>query len=436
MKVLMLGWEFPPLISGGLGTACYGLTKGLTELGTQVLFVLPRPVESSFSTHVKLLRPEHATRSGNLPTVDLRTLDVKMYPYANPGKPLVPVAQVTEQTTSSGVTVGGSSKTQLSTEEHYGQGLFAQIQRYAHLVCQIASQESFDVIHAHDWMTYPAAVAAAKLTGKPLVAHIHSTEFDRSGEHINQSIYNIERQGMHLADRIIAVSNLTKRVSTTRYDVPEEKVDVVYNAVNSFTFNSTHQPRQKDEKIVLFLGRITMQKGPEYFLAAAKKVLEKLPNVKFIMAGAGDMDTRMVTQAAQMGIGQRIFFTGFLHGQDVARAYRMADVYIMPSVSEPFGITPLEAMANDVPVIISKQSGIAEILRNALKVDFWDINEMANKIISVLIHPPLQSMLRENGAIEARKFSWVDSARKCVDIYRTLTLRAANLRTSRFSSAT
>lgn len=430
MKVLMLGWEFPPFISGGLGTACYGLTKGLTELGTQVLFVLPRPVESGFSTHVKLLKPQHASGSKKLPKVDLRTLDVKMYPYANPGKPVAPVAQVTGLPS-------GSSKTHLSAEEeHYGQSLFAQIERYARLVCQIAGQENFDVIHAHDWMTYPAAVAAAKLTGKPLVAHIHSTEFDRSGLHINQNIYNIERQGMQLADRIIAVSNLTKRVSTTRYAVPEEKVDVVYNAVNSCDFDSQRPPSPKDEKIVLFLGRITMQKGPEYFLAAAKKVLEKLPNVKFIMAGAGDMDTSMIDQAARMGIGQRIFFTGFLRGQDVQRVYRMADVYIMPSVSEPFGITPLEAMANDVPVIISKQSGIAEVLRNALKVDFWDINEMANKIISVLIRPPLRSMLRENGASEARTFSWLNSARKCVDIYKDLTYRAANLRTNQFSTVT
>ncbi len=426
MKVLMLGWEFPPFISGGLGTACYGLTKGLTELGTQVLFVLPRPIESGFSTHVELPRSGGASGSGKLLNVEFCALDVKMYPYANPGKQVVPVAQVVGPATGSGAPVGGVPQTPSASEQHYGQGLFSQIGRYTELVCQIAGEEEFDVIHAHDWMTYPAAVAAAKLTGKPLVAHVHSTEFDRSGEHVNQHIYDIERQGMHLADRVIAVSNLTKHISTSRYAVPEDKVQVVYNAANVLAFDSQRIPVKKDEKVVLFLGRITMQKGPEYFLAAAKKVLEKLPDVKFIMAGAGDMASPMIEQAAEMGIGHKVFFTGFLQGQAVKRVFSMADVYVMPSVSEPFGITPLEAMANDVPVIISKQSGIAEILRNALKVDFWDINEMANKIIGVLIRPPLRSTLRENGAIEVRKFNWRDSARKCLDIYWSLTHLAAD----------
>lgn len=450
MKVLMLGWEFPPFISGGLGTACYGLTKGLAELGTEVLFVLPRPVESSFSTHVTLLKSAggcgtaspFSLSSEKLRNVKFRTLNVRMYPYGNPAKQAVPVGKVGIPASCSAMASRGLQETQSASAKsiiqpmgegnasdgaNYGQGLFSEIERYANLVCRIAGRENFDVIHAHDWMTYPAGVAAARATGRPLVAHIHSTEFDRSGEHVNQRIYDIERRGMHLADEVITVSRLTKRISTERYAVPEAKVHVIYNAVNGVGPNSERPRIKKNEKIVLFLGRITMQKGPECFLAAARKVLEKLEDVKFIMAGSGDMATRTIEQAADMGIGHKVLFTGFLRGDAIERVFRMADVYVMPSVSEPFGITPLEAMVNDVPVIISKQSGVAEILRNVLKVDFWDINEMANKIIGVLIRPPLQRTLRKNGAIEARIFSWRDSARRCVDIYKALTSRTVNL---------
>jgi glycogen synthase len=258
------------------------------------------------------------------------------------------------------------------------------------------------------------------LSGKPLVVHIHSTEFDRSGEHVNQPIYDTERQGMHYAQRVIAVSHLTKNIVVNRYGVPAEKVQVVYNAIEQ---NGELQkkialtPIRRDEKLVLFLGRITMQKGPEYFLSAAKKVLDVMENVRFVMAGWGDMVRHTIELAAEMGIGHKVLFTGFLRGADVERIYRMADLYVMPSVSEPFGIAPLEAISNDVPVIISKQSGVSEIINHALKVDFWDVNEMANKIIAVLRHRPLHSMLREQGKLEVHRLSWTDSAKNCVKVY-------------------
>ncbi|MCK5175261.1 MAG: glycosyltransferase family 4 protein, partial [Planctomycetes bacterium] len=293
--------------------------------------------------------------------------------------------------------------------------------RYAGSSVRLAMSEDFDVIHAHDWMTYPAGIAVAAVMGKPLIVHVHSTEFDRSGEHVNQMVYDIERQGFHAADKIIAVSHFTRNIIISRYGVSGEKIEVVYNGVDR-SGNGNHNFNTKagiasDEKIVLFLGRITMQKGPEYFLMAAKKVLEEVDNVKFVMAGSGDMMHRTIEMAAGMGIGQKVLFTGFLHGEDVQKVYEMADLYVMPSVSEPFGIAPLEALNHDVPVLISKQSGVAEVLTHVLKVDFWDVTEMANKIIAVLKYPPLQMTLREHGNFEVRKLRWVDAAHKCAKVY-------------------
>jgi glycogen(starch) synthase len=286
---------------------------------------------------------------------------------------------------------------------------------------ELARTEEFDVIHAHDWMTYPAAVGVAMITGKPLVVHIHSTEFDRSGEHVNQVVYDIERLGLQQADRVVAVSQFTRGIVISRYGIPGDKVDVVYNGVErngNWCVAPIHIHR--DEKIVLFLGRITMQKGPEYFLQAAQKVLEVMDNVKFVMAGSGDLMHRSVELAAHLGIGHKVLFTGFLRGGDVQRIFKMADLYVMPSVSEPFGIAPLEALDNDVPVIISKQSGVSEVLRHALKVDFWDVNEMANKIVAVLKYPPLQMTLRSHGNFEVRKLRWRDAARHCLEIYQEM----------------
>jgi glycosyltransferase involved in cell wall biosynthesis len=454
MRVFMLGWEFPPFISGGLGTACYGLTKAMSGIGTDILFVLPRPVSTPFSTHVKLVSPRPGSplespstefRLDEFERVTFRTIPSQMTdPYRRPGAaPVTPPARtVAEHQTIRQATVvppdqqqpmaaPGGAKSAPSTPgiagtpaagSNYGGDMFSEIQRYAALAGEIARNETFDVVHAHDWMTFPAGLAVAGIKGVPLVVHVHSTEFDRSGVHIDQRIYDIERRGMHGAMKVIAVSHLTKALITHHYGIDPDKVEVVYNAIQS-NGNGSHPEEDekysihKDEKIVLFLGRITMQKGPEYFLAAAKKVLEVMDNVKFVMAGSGDMIRRTIEMAAAMGIGQKVLFTGFLRGGDVDRVFKMADLYVMPSVSEPFGIAPLEAMSNDVPVIISKQSGVSEILTHALKVDFWDINEMANKIIAVLRHPPLASTLRQHGSFEVRRLSWSDSARRCVEVY-------------------
>jgi glycogen synthase len=405
IKSLMLGWEFPPYISGGLGTACYGLTKAMGRLGMEVTFLLPRmgPVRVSGS-------PEAVLESG-FPHVRLRAVASSLLAYGRYGNP----ASARRATAGAGV-----QEEPADGPAPYGPNICEEVHRYAMRVMKIAESEEYDVIHAHDWMTFPAGVALAAHSGKPLVVQVHSTEFDRSGEHVNQYVYDIERFGMHAADKVITVSNYTRNIVVNRYGVPPEKVEVVYNGID-FSECANAAPLQvsspRNDKIVLFLGRITMQKGPEYFLYAAKRVLEKEKNVKFVMAGDGDRLYGTIDLAAWLGIGHRVFFTRFLRGQDVARAYEMADLYVMPSVSEPFGIAPLEALQHNVPVLVSKSSGIAETFRNALKVDFWDINEMANKIVAVLRHPPLHETLRANGRQEALRFRWEDSAARVNQVY-------------------
>jgi len=436
----MLGWEFPPFISGGLGTACYGLTKALSDEGTDILFVLPRGSIDQKLEKVHVFSAADKQGGGEHTYWEVEGLDrVRLIPVGAGIKPYLTEEQYFQQqrerqaraksTTVSEAQVPvrpsddpsrPTSMGVFNAPGIYAGDLYSEVHRYARLVADLARTEKFDVVHAHDWMTYPAGLAVSALSGKPLVVHIHSTEFDRSGSGVNQRVYDIERAGLHGAQRVIAVSRLTKDIVTSRYGVPESKCRVVYNAI---TVNGKPMPIhfdriEKDDKIVLFVGRITMQKGPEYFLAAAKKVLGVMDNVKFIIAGSGDMIKRIIELAAALGIGHRVTFTGFLRGDDLDRIYEMADLYVMPSVSEPFGLTPLEALSHDVPVLISKQSGVSEVLTHALKVDFWDINEMANKIIAVLRHPPLQKTLREHGAFEVRKFSWVDAARACVEVYR------------------
>jgi glycosyltransferase involved in cell wall biosynthesis len=482
MRILMLGWEFPPFIAGGLGTACYGLTKALDRLGHEVVFVLPKPVDRSQASHIRLLSPDAirqlrwtppqagaalgaagaAMAAGNGHASSVAEM-IGAEQYTMPGFSHASFRGVPSPVSSpyksfqstqggmfniSGVGAGGGGAPGApGTDPHhpgapedphhahhglpgaggvgpmgagYDGDMLAAAERYARLCVALSRGESgrVDCIHAHDWMTFPAGIALATVLNKPLVIHVHSTEFDRSGENIDQRLYNIERRGMHAASRIICVSNLTQSICIRRYGVDPHKTDVVYNGID----NEIAQPHEGDhiesrDRIVLFLGRITMQKGPEYFIRAAKRVLEKVPDAKFVVAGSGDMAIRMIEEAAHLGIGGRVLFTGFLRGKDVDRVFRMADVYVMPSVSEPFGIAPLEAMRNDVPVIISKTSGVSEVLTHALKVDFWDIDEMANKIVAVLRHPPLGETLREHGSFELRRLTWDGAAQKCVQAY-------------------
>jgi glycogen(starch) synthase len=455
MKVFMLGWEFPPYISGGLGTACYGLTRGLDQAGVEVAFVLPMALPHDATSHVSFrtpatlseppregVRKRSRRRKGEkwaaaFEHVTMHVVPAMLQAYGTPAsyeeaiqtlRRQLQLASDAEAAKLLGMP-GGMPVAEAAGERggRYTGDLMSQVRRYATLAVELAKDETFDVVHAHDWMTYPAGLAVAAYSGKPLVVHVHSTEFDRSGENVNQQVYDIERAGMHGADRVVCVSYLTRGIVLSRYGVPAEKVEVVYNAVEPPSGRELQMaPISRDEKIVLFLGRITMQKGPEYFLLAAKKVLEKYKKkVRFVIAGSGDLVGKTIELAADLGIGRSVTFTGFLRGDDVARVFQMADLYVMPSVSEPFGIAPLEALAHNVPVIISKQSGVSEVLTHVLKVDFWDTDEMANKILAILRHPPLQRVLRQQGHIELQKLSWRDSAEQCKQIYQDLVRAGA-----------
>jgi glycogen synthase len=409
MKVLMLGWEFPPYSSGGLGTACEGLTKGLSNQGVNVTFVLPKANGEAKADHVRLIVASNV----RLDKDHIKILEVNslLVPYISSDAYSERYMQHTKLKEGQ---AGASVQ-----EELYGRNLYEEVHRYSEKVKLIAAMEDFDVIHAHDWMTYPAGIRAKRMSGKPLVCHIHATEFDRTGGNVNQHVYDIEREGFHAADKIVAVSNFTKRKVVEHYGISPDKVEVVHNAVE-FTQYSSQFCKNADEKVVLFLGRLTLQKGPEYFLYAARRVLEKDPDVRFIVAGSGDMEAFMIQKAAELGIAHRVLFTGFLRGADIDRAYRMADLYVMPSVSEPFGITPLEAMRNGTPVIISTNSGVSEVISHCLKVDFWDIDQMSSKMLAALNYRTMHSCMRENGLKEVTRFNWNEPAGKVISVYNSV----------------
>jgi glycosyltransferase involved in cell wall biosynthesis len=405
MKVLMFGWEFPPNNLGGLGTACLGLTKSLSSKGTAITFVLPKG--SPKHDHLDMISTDGLTLSSGI--LRKRYVNSLLVPYQSSSE--YNMARAYHNLMSGGKMAG----------ELYGSSLFEEVDRYAEKAKIIAQFEDFDVIHCHDWMTFKAGIKAKEVSGKPLVVHVHSTDFDRTGGHPNQYVYDLEREGMHKADKVIAVSNFTKDMITNHYGIPFAKIEVVHNAVDhNIKKKNSHK---KDENVVLFLGRLTLQKGPDYFIEAAKKVLRMKPNTKFVVAGSGDMYRRMVDRAAELGLGRHVLFTGHLTGEDINKAYQMADLYVMPSVSEPFGITPLESLKNDTPVLISKQSGVSEVLNNALKVNFWDIDEMTNKIVSVLSYSALKNSLTEEGQKDIQRLSWDDSADKCIAVYKGLTNR-------------
>lgn len=388
----MFGWEFPPFNSGGLGTACYGLVKSLSKKNIQVSLVLPFPCDCDFAKIVN---------SYDLKNVKIKRLDYLLKPY-------VTSSDYNEKLL----------KLKGKKQKKYSSSLIEEVKRYAEDAQDIAYGEEFDVIHSHDWLTYEAGIAAKEISGKPLVIHVHATEFDRTGGNgINSFVYEIEKRGMEKADLIIVVSNFTKEKVVKHYGINSDKIVVVHNAVEDFSDRKYDFPLKENNKIVLFLGRITLQKGPDYFVYMSKIVSRYIKNVKFVVAGDGDMKKTMIDKAGDMGILDKYLFTGFLRGEDIEKAYKLSDVYVMPSVSEPFGITPLEAIANGTPSLISRQSGVSEVVINALRTDFWDIEEMANKIICLLKYKELHECLKENGLMEVKKFNWDNVAEKCIEIY-------------------
>ena len=418
MRILMFGWEFPPFMSGGLGTACFGMTRALAALGHEITFVLPRAVGTGEPTHV-LLVPASGTAAPEpgreepfaFPGLSIRSVDSVLRPYLSGSR-------------YPSLLSGPPGARFMDIAGGYGADLISEVIRYGRAAGVVAGEHPCDLIHAHDWMTVLAGIEARRISGRPLVLHIHSLEFDRSGERVNQDICDIERYGLEAADRLIAVSHFTKRILIERYGIEPEKVSVVHNAVARREAGAVyHVEKDPLRKVVLFLGRITFQKGPDYFVEAAAQVLREMPEANFVMAGAGDMMTQMVERVAALGIGSRFHFTGFLQGDDVERAFALCDLYVMPSVSEPFGISPLEAMLYDVPVIISRQSGVSEVLRHALKVDFWDVEDLAGKILAVLKYPPLAAEMVEKSREELRRIRWERAAEKILGVYETCLFR-------------
>ena len=428
MRVLMFGWEFPPHIAGGLGTACYGIVKGLSHCGVSTMFVMPSASGDEDQSAAQIINasdvPVQITDTMNvddfLDKVQFVHIGTNMVPYLDPAEFHTLVEedrrrQVRDFSVHYGHTYKFSGK--------YGSNLMEEVARYAMVGGTIAMthKDEFDVIHAHDWLTYMAGIAAKRLSGKPLVVHVHATSFDRSSDNnIDTRVYDIEKRGMEAADKVITVSDLTRNIVITKYGIDPSKVVTVHNAVDFSGRSNVNVERGVKDKVVTFLGRITFQKGPEYFIEAAAKVLKRCDNVRFVMAGSGDMMNRSIRQVARLGISDRFHFTGFLRGKEVQEMFALSDVYVMPSVSEPFGISPLEAMRTGVPSVISKQSGAAEVLKYAFKVDFWDVDAMADEIYALLKYPALANFASKYGFDEVNTLKWSNAAVKIKNVYESV----------------
>ena len=428
MRVLMFGWEFPPHIAGGLGTACYGMTQGLAKNDVDVTFVVPRAYGDEDQSFLSIknasdVETEFGSGSGVADIwnkMQFIHINSNLVPYVTPEE--YKSYHDEYQRTGKRSWMGDVWKERFTFSGKYGANLMEEVARYAIVAAQIAREldGQFDVIHAHDWLTYYAGMAAKRVSGKPLVVHMHATEYDRSGENVNRQVYDIEQAGMAAADRVIAVSNLTRNIVIEKYGIDAGKVVTVHNAVKFASKEHDEVERGVSDKVVTFLGRITYQKGPDYFVEAAAKVLKRLDNVRFVMAGSGDMMNHVIRRVARLGIADRFHFTGFLRGDDVQKMFALSDVYVMPSVSEPFGISPLEAMKSNVPVIISKQSGVAEVLDYAVKVDYWDVDALADAIYGLVKYPTLATMATQHGLEEVTALKWEKAAAKIKEVYQSV----------------
>jgi glycosyltransferase involved in cell wall biosynthesis len=404
VKVLMLGWEFPPYFAGGVGVVCEAMTRALARRGTEVTYLMPRAPGRAGEAGIRVLSSLDSPGS----PIELVELASVLVSYAT-----IPGTRT--------ISVPGEPAVAAESTPLYGPNLLEEVERFATSAASFvqARELSFDLIHAHDWTTFRAGLALKALTGRPLAVHVHITEFDKSGgAHADSRVWALEHEGMTGADCVIAVSRRVAERCIASYGVDPSRLRVVYNAIEPDRREVTPVP--VGNRVVLFLGRITLQKGPEYFVEAARRVLEKEPDVTFVMAGQGDMLPRMIELAAERGLGQHMLFPGFVDRDRAAALYESADVFVMPSVSEPFGIVPLEAMDRGVPVIVSRQSGVGELLSNVLKVDFWDVDDLASKIASALRYPTLARELRERGKEEVSRISWDGVADRLEHLYREM----------------
>ncbi|MDR1698398.1 MAG: glycosyltransferase [Prevotellaceae bacterium] len=412
MKALMFGWEFPPHILGGLGTASYGLTKGMAKQeDLDIIFVIPKPQGDEDQSFLKIIG------ASQVPVVWRDTtreyVDYRIGRLMNPDEYFHYRNNIRYDFSRIYTDDLGC----IGFSGCYPDNLMEEISNYEAVAGVLAHSLDFDVIHSHDWLTYPAGIFAKQISGKPLVVHVHATDFDRSRGNVNPQVYALEKRGMDIADHIITVSNLTRQIVIEKYFQHPDKVTTVHNAVEPLEGLETLTKTLRKDKVVTFLGRITMQKGPEYFVQAASEVLKKTKNVRFVMAGSGDMMNAMIHLVAGYNIADRFHFTGFLSGGKVYEMLAQSDVYVMPSVSEPFGISPLEAMQVGTPTIVSKQSGCAEILSHVIKTDYWDVNAMADAVYAIVNYPAMYKSLSENGREEVGNIKWEYAGQKVRDIY-------------------
>jgi glycosyltransferase involved in cell wall biosynthesis len=494
MKVLMIGWEYPPHISGGLGTACEGLTTALARKGIEIDFMVPKLYGEEDAPHMELLGAAGATPVGLPPlpratpgaptsepymapsgevvsvpvestivqgTGETAPAEIRMVrvpamlkPYLDqatylelvksgslpqhrfeeivaaagvqkvPAPPTLPSDDPSAHVPGDALPFAQEAQASTGKGSHYGEDLFAEVGRYAMAAAYRVHGRKYDLVHAHDWMTFPAGVEIARRAGAPLIVHVHSLEYDRAGQGADREIVGIERLGLEHASRVVAVSYYTRSLINRVHSTPLDKISVVHNGVYAReTVRAYTEQRSSKGPVVLFLGRVTFQKGPEYFVQAAARVLQHVPDAVFVLAGSGDMLPRMQAMVEDLGITESFRFPGWLKGAEIERAFSTADVYVMPSVSEPFGIAPLEAMSYDRPVIVSKQSGVSEVLRHALKVDFWDVDKMASQIVGLLELPELRRTIVERAREEIRHIHWDAAAEKLVPVYES-TIRA------------
>lgn len=400
MKILMLGWEYPPDVSGGLATACKGLSESLIKEGHQIRFVIPKASKKLKNGSFELISASD---------VQLKTqLNVPLFSMLNTIIPL-----------SNSVKNNYLENGKYKFKGGYNSNLLEEVYWYAVAVSKLATQLEFDIIHAHDWLTYLAGIIAKKISGKPLIVHVHATEFDRSNN-INLKVYEIEKQGMLAANKVMAVSNLTRNVVITKYNIDPKKVITTYNGISNNNVINKLYIRNFKGKVVTFLGRITYQKGPEYFIDAAEKVLKKDKNVRFVMAGCGDLMNKMIKKVAKNQLSSHFHFTGFLKGEEVNHMLSISDVFVMPSVSEPFGIVPLEAIRLNVPVIISRQSGVAEVLPHTLVVDYWNTDDLAEAIYGLLHHKALAKTVQDFAHENLKNLTWENTAIRVSSVYSSV----------------
>jgi len=428
----MLGWEYPPHISGGLGTACQGIVGGLVGAGAEVLFVAPRLGGDEDPRGARLMAAgdvalppagrfaggaggRASPAAGVTERLQLAFVESPLRPYQTEGSYRAMLRRLRGVVRRGGQPPHPEARAE-PFEGGYGPNLACEVERYARAVAEIAGREDFDLIHAHDWMTVPAGLLARRVSGRPLIWHVHACEYDRSGEHADPQIRAIEQLGLDAADGVVCVSHYTQSVLAANYRLDPQRTRVVHNAV---TRSAARERRRLPgaPPTVLFLGRLTRQKGPEFFLRAAAAIAARRADVRFVVGGDGDLRERLIERSAELGLARRVFFTGFLQPDEVERAYAEADVYVMPSVSEPFGIAPLEALALDTPVIVARRSGVAEALPSSLKIDYGDVDDLAAKVLGLLERPALCAALVKAGQAELEELRWEASAARLLAVY-------------------